>query len=103
MAMNPKILTYLQVMRESYKNKSFDEIVNLGWISEVPINIDGTKYYPAIWGSEFQDNALLVVQLTRWYIVNWFGTTDAIGFTLNEKGALTEVDANWLMNVVGHP
>ena len=101
--MNPKILNYLEEMREAYKNKGYDEIVNLGWISEEPVRIDGKKMYPATWGEEFQDNALLVVQLTRWYIFKWFGATHCIGFTLSEEGVLTPVDANWLMHKVGHP
>lgn len=101
--MKPAIENYLKEMRVKYQTKNFDEIVSLGWIEEAPIKIDGKKYYPAVWGHEFQEQALLVVQLTRWYIFNWFGSTDCIGFTVNKEGIRENVDAHWLMQKVGHP
>ncbi len=63
--MNPKILDYLEEMRDFHEKKSYDDIVNSGSISEELLRIDDEKLHPAIWGLEFQDDALLVIQLTR--------------------------------------
>ncbi len=101
--MNSEIERHLKEMRERYKGINYDEIVNLGWVNEDPVTISGKKYHPAIWGQEFDGQALLVVQLTRWYILRWFGATDCIGFLVNKAGTLSEVDAYWLMHEVGHP
>ena len=102
-AMNPSVERYLKEMRAKYQEKSYDEITSLDWIEEAPVKINGKKYYPAIWGLEFQGQALLVVQLTCWYIFQWFGSTDCIGFTVNKEGIRENVDAYWLMHEVGHP
>lgn len=102
-AMNPAVEIHLKEMRVKYQAKSYDEIMSLNWIEEAPVKINGKKYYPAIWGQEFQGQALLVVQLTRWYIFQWFGSTDCIGFTVNKEGIRENVDAYWLMHEVGHP
>ncbi|WP_045861330.1 hypothetical protein [Teredinibacter purpureus] len=101
--MNPEVGSYLKDMRVKYQVKSYDEITSLGWIEEAPIKISRKKYYPAIWGQEFQGQALLVVQLTRWHIFKWLGSTDCIGFTVNKDGGREDVDAYWLMHEVGHP
>lgn len=101
--MNPEIERHLITMRERNKNKNYDEIVNLGWVTDAPVIINGKKYHPAILGEEFDGQALLIVQLTRWYIFRWFGETECLGFLLNKAGVLSEVDADWLMHEVGHP
>jgi hypothetical protein len=101
--MNSVVESYLKDMRLTYKEKNYDEIISLGLVTDKPVRINGKKYYPAAWGQEFQGQSLLVVQLTRWHIFKLFGSTDCIGFTLNREGTLKHVDANWLMNEVGHP
>jgi len=74
--MNPQIRSHLEKMRGKYSSRRYDEIIHMDWITEDPIKINGKKLYPSVWGQEFHAQALLVVQLTRWYIFNWFGATD---------------------------
>ena len=101
--MKQAVESYLIGMREKYKEASYDEIISLGWISEEPINIDGKKYHPCVWGQEFNGQALLVVQLTRWFVLNWLGRTDCFGLLVGRSGSKEYVDAHWLMHEVGHP
>jgi len=101
--MNLEVKEYLEQIREPYKTWSYSEIVDMGWITKESIELNGKKHHPAIWGEEFQDQALLVVQLTRWYFLKIFGATDCIGFLMNGDGTITNVDAYWLMHEVGHP
>lgn len=76
----------------------------MGWVVKDPIIINNKKYHPAIWSQSFPDGeALLVVQLTKWYFLKYIGATDCIGFTLTPSGERKYVDEKWLMNEVGHP
>ena len=102
--MNEKVENILKEMREEFRGKSFEEIQSITWINRDPIKLGWRKLYPAIWSQEYGDSEiLLVVQLTSWYIRNIFGSTDCMGFLINNQGSTTDVDAYWLMHEVGHP
>jgi len=102
--MKMEIRKKLENMRSKYESFSYDEVVGLDWIEEDPIQINGKKYYPSVWSRKFPDqDALLVVQLTRWYFLKMIGSTDCIGFTINPTGVRQNVDEKWLMNEVGYP
>ncbi len=94
----------LEEMREEIKGKTFQEVSSIGWKNHEPIKIGLRKYYPSTWSQEYDDNkVLLVVQLTKWYIPNFLGATDCIGFIQDRSGETSDVDAYWLMHEIGHP
>ncbi|WP_347332977.1 hypothetical protein [Marinimicrobium locisalis] len=102
--MNRTVSEILEGMRDSYRGKTFSEISSLGWIDQVPVKIGWKKYYPSIWSERYGgDSAILVVQLTKWHIPKFFGTTDCIGFIKSKNGDIEDVDAYWLMHEIGHP
>lgn len=102
--MKSEVREQLENMRHQYEGKSYEDLKSLKWIEKDPILIKKKKYHPAIWSEVFPDEELLfVVQLTRWYFLKIFGSTDCIGFTLNKEGKLNHVDEYWLMHEVGHP
>ena len=91
-------------MRDQFRGKTWEEISCIGWKNRNPINIGWRKYHPSVWSQEYGDNeVLLVVQLTKWYIPKFFGATDCIGFIQNSNNETTDVDAYWLMHEIGHP
>jgi hypothetical protein len=94
----------LEEMRDQERGKTFEQISSIGWVNTEPIKINRRKYFPAIWSQEYGENeVLLVVQLTKWYIPKFFGATYCIGFLQNQKNETTDVDEYWLMHEVGHP
>jgi len=102
--MDQKIEKILNEMRDEFRGKSFEEIQALNWINRSPFKLGWRKLYPSVWSQEYGDSEfLLVVQLTRWYIRNFFGSTDCIGFLISKGGSTTDVDASWLMHEIGHP
>jgi hypothetical protein len=102
--MEKAVLKILEEMRDQYRGKSFDFISSLNWEVHKPIRIGWRKYQPSVWSQEYGINeVVLVVQLTKWYIPNIFGTTDCIGFLQNQNNETTDVDAYWLMHEIGHP
>ena len=102
--MKKTVLKVLEEMRGQYKGKPFDYVLSLGWQNHNPVRIGWRMYYPSTWSQEYGNNeVLLVVQLTKWYIPNIFGTTDCIGFVQNQNNETTDIDAYWLMHEIGHP
>lgn len=102
--MDEKVESILNEMRDEFRGKSFEEIQSLSWTNRDPIRVGWRKLYPSVWSQKYGDSQfLLVVQLTRWYIRHVFGSTDCIGFLINDQGVTTDVDAYWLMHEVGHP
>lgn len=102
--MKKAIKETLEQMRATFESQSYDELKVLKPIQQAPIRIDGKRYYPAVWAEILPNDAvLLVVELTHWYFLNWFGSTDCIGFTLTEVGERQYVDADWLMTEIGYP
>ena len=102
--MSEQVQKILEEMRDQVRGKNFDEVSSIGWQNREPIKIGWRKYYPSVWSQEYGENEIiLVVQLTKWYIPNFLGTTDCIGFIQNLNNETTDVDAYWLMHEIGHP
>ena len=100
--MSAQIKSVLETMRSTYEAKSFEELCAVSWIEEEPIQLGSRTYRPAVWAELLHDgHVLLVVQLSRSFL--GFGTTESIGLKCSPSGELVPVDAEWLMNEVGHP
>lgn len=102
-SINKLIQAQLTQMRDSYRANSREKLLALDWVETEPISLNGKMYYPAVWSCQYEDMVLLVVQITRWHFMRIVGTTHAIGFLLVSDGRHIDVDAEWLMNEIGHP
>jgi hypothetical protein len=102
--MKPEVLEKLEELRAPYLSHTYQAIRELGWNDLDRVTLNKEKYEPAVWSELRPDGkVLLVVQLKKWVFLRTIGSTDCIGFLIDQDNNIELVDENYLMEEIGHP